>query len=152
MADSSEITITQTLAFFAPAQQQGLPVPIDEWHRIMNRIKRCSNSTTSLEAFGWSAIGAAISFVAVVVTFPFSVEWSKVSQAVEHVNWAAVGTEGVCGFLALTFGIAGWLALHWAGIKNELQREMGELLVEDMQELENRHTPRIHNAAATSSA
>jgi hypothetical protein len=74
-----------------------------------------------------------------LITLPFSVEWSKITANVEHVNWAAVATEGGTSFLTLLFLGLGCLALYWAAVKRELQANLGEWLIEDMQDFQARH-------------
>jgi hypothetical protein len=105
------ITVSQKLSLFPPPDQQGIPVALDEWHRIMNRIKQCTAPGSRLEAFGWAAIGAAISFLAVALSLPFGVEWSKSDGKVERINWAPCIIESTSGFLTLLFAICGILAL-----------------------------------------
>ncbi len=131
--------IQQNLTVLAPAAQKVLPVPIANWHRLQERIKETKDPSARLEACAWAALGAALSFLAVAITLPFSVEWSKTAGNVEHINWWPVVTEGVAIFLTLLFLGVGILALYWSGLKRKLQAKMGEWLVEDMRDFEGRH-------------
>jgi len=65
-------------------------VPLADWNDLQERITKINSPTAHLEAFGWAAIGASISFFAVAISLPFSVDWSKIVANVEHVNWPAV--------------------------------------------------------------
>ncbi|MGA2031702.1 MAG: hypothetical protein ABSG68_05560 [Thermoguttaceae bacterium] len=133
--------IHQNLTLLTPADQKVLPVPIADWKRIQERIASTQDPTARLEASGWAAIGASLSFLALAVTLPFSVEWSKVIEHAEYVNWPAVNTEGGSIVLTIAFLGFGVLALYWAGVKQKLPARMGEWLVEDMRDFESRHSP-----------
>jgi hypothetical protein len=61
--------IRQNLTVLPPADQKVLPVPIANWNRLQERIKVAKDPTARLEAFGWAAVGAALSFLAVVISF-----------------------------------------------------------------------------------
>jgi hypothetical protein len=148
MAKTDQFKVSHFLNLLTPSEQQALPVPLDEWHRIMNRIKKCNEPTNRLEAFAWGAVTAGLSFLLVAVTLPFSVEWSKVvvidSSSVERLNWPAMITEGVCGSLALLGFVTSGLAFYWANKKQKLLSELGESLINDMQAIEDRYSPQIH--------
>jgi len=133
--------IHRDLTLLTPLAQEGLPVPLADWNKLQERITEIKDPTARLEAFGWVAIGAAISFFAVAISLPFSVEWSKIIANVERINWPAILTEGSAIFLTLSFLASGWLALYWAGAKQRLQAKMGEWLVQDMKSFQDLHSP-----------
>jgi len=86
--------IHRDLTLLTPIAQDGLPVPLADWNDLQERITKINSPTAHLEAFWWAAIGASISFFAVAISLPFSVDWSKIVANVEHVKLAGGGNRG----------------------------------------------------------
>ena len=125
----------------APATQRLLPVPITYWDRLQERIRESEDPTAHLGTIASAALGSAVSLLAVAVSLPFSVEWSRISANIEHINWPAVATEGAVSFLGLLLLGIGCLTLYWASVKRKLLAKMGERLSEDMRDFKAQHTP-----------
>jgi hypothetical protein len=117
------------------------PVPLATWIKLQERIKETHDPTANLEAIGWAALGAAVSFLVMAFSLPFGVEWSKIQDQIEHVNWPAFITEIAAVALTLYLLAIGGLALHWARTKKKLQAKMGDWLIDDMQHFQSLHTP-----------
>ena len=131
--------VKQEFTVRTPMAQEALLVPIGDWKKYKERIKNLNTSANWFAAFGWAAMGAAVSFLVAAITFPFSVQWSEVIDEVEHIRWCPVVTELAVSSLGVLLLAFGGLALFWAYSTTKMQSEFAGLLIEDMEDLERRN-------------
>lgn len=136
----AELKFTRQYQLLRPTDQQALPVPVDEWDQLMDRVRNCGDSSQFYEAFGWACLGVAGSAILSLVTFSFSVDFVRTPpNGVEKLNVGAVFASGLCAVLFLAGLAAGFLSLSFAKRHRKDRAELRDVIVEDMGFFRDRH-------------
>jgi hypothetical protein len=132
-----EIPVTQQFVIKVPDQEGGVFVTHSVWNQYMDRLRRCSLSTSSLESGAWASFGGAIGLFASTVTFFFSVEFFQEGNP----KWPVIIAEIVLFILFVIFGIAWWAMGRLAKTQKQYHADMVQIIVEDMQLLGDKYKP-----------
>lgn len=139
----ANLRITQEMSVREPEEQEAIFVPVQEWRRIMNRIKKCGEHTNFYEGLGWCCIGlgggALLSALAGWGTLTFATH--DAAGKVIAYNLGAIVSQ--VGFVAITICafVVGFVSLRFAKQHQEDRAEIRLMIVQDMQERENSHKP-----------
>lgn len=108
------LSVDQRFEILPPPQEVVLLVPLNQWRVYMERIKNCSESSRFFDSFGWASMGFGLSAILVAATFPFSVDFVRITDGSPALNVSAVVTEAACAVGALAGIIVGGVTLFYA--------------------------------------
>jgi hypothetical protein len=140
---SRNIAISLNIEILRPSMEPAYPIPVTEWNRLMDRVRRCEDTSQFFQSLGWGLLGSAMSAFLAAIALPFTVDFIRPDPVgVPHahpVNIAAICVESLCCVVFLVGVISGGVSPFYAARHRRERSDLRQLIVEDMQVLASRY-------------
>lgn len=127
------LTISQEGEVLRPKSEIHLPVPLSEWRRLMDRIRRCAEPSQDYVSRGWGLIGvgsgALLGAIALLLTGTFS----DVVNDVEVIRWPTLVTTVAMLAGGVAAIVCGRNNLKFNAMEQHHRKEIAEIIVGDME-------------------